>query len=136
MTSKSKWPARAKRRDLAFVGDGPKPQTKVPPIKEEALPVQMQIWMAQGWMEPGTRLYSMGQCTIMVSPPLDPSWGWHMSISHPTRYPTWDEVAKARYALLPQDVNFEMPLPRTEDYVSIHDNCFHVWESGKMRSAR
>lgn len=136
MTSKSKSLGAAKRRDLAFVGDGPKPQTKVPPIKEEPLPVGMIVLIQQGRLEPGTRLYSMGQCSILVSPPIDPAWGWHLSIAHPTRYPAWDEVAKARYELLPTDVNFDMPLPRTEDYVSIHANCFHVWESGKLRSER
>jgi hypothetical protein len=131
------YPIATKRRDRSFhVGEGPKPQTKLPPIKEESLPVQMQIWMADGSLEPGTRLYSMGQCSIMVSPPIDEGWGWHLSIAHPTRYPSWDEVAKARYELLPLDLNFEMPLPRPEDYVSIHENCFQVWQSGKKRPTR
>lgn len=127
----------AKRVDRAFhIGEGHKPMSKVPPIKEESMPGQMQIWMASGELEPGTRLYSMGQCSIMVSPPLDEEWGWHLSIAHPTRYPTWDEVAKARYALLPLDLDFEMPLPRPDDYVSIHENCFQVWQHGKKRPKR
>src|SRR3954452_7604681 len=39
---------------------------------------------------------------------------WHLSISHrtndvparPGRYPTWDEIAHARYELLPADMTF------------------------------
>jgi hypothetical protein len=136
MSSKSKWSMLAKRKDDAFVGLGPRPQTKLQPIKEEPLPVTMIVMIREEQLEPGSRLYSMGQCSIIVSPPVDVGWGWHLSIAHPTRYPTWDEVAKARYELLPLDVDFDMPLPRPENYVSIHSNCFHVWESGKQRSVR
>jgi hypothetical protein len=130
---------KVKRPDRSFAtlgtaGDGQKPQSKVPAITEEALDWRMKDWIASGQIVAGTKIYRMGQCLIIVSPPLNEEWGWHLSISHPTRYPSWDEVAKARYDLLPLDREFEMPLPKPEDYISIHPNCFQVHEHGKRRS--
>lgn len=60
--------------------------------------------------------------------------GWHMSLSFKdhrgrnSRYPSWDEVAHARYELLPGDLNFVMHLPPTDRYVSAHPTCFHLHE--------
>lgn len=120
-------------RHIGYVGFGQKPQTKTPEIKEAPMhPLLIQA-MEQGALEPNTKHYTMGQCRILVSPPHE-DFGWHLSISHPTRYPSWDEVAKARYALLPTDLDFVMVLPKPEEYVSIHENCFQVWEEGKKRS--
>lgn len=56
---------------------------------------------------------------------------WHLSISHPLRYPTWDEIKEARYSLLSRTKDFAMILPREGDYVNIHPNCFHLWEIKK-----
>lgn len=61
-------------------------------------------------------------------------WGWHMSISFRnqrnelTRYPTWDEIAHARYELLPADIDFVMHLPPPGEYVALHDTTFHLHE--------
>jgi hypothetical protein len=60
--------------------------------------------------------------------------GWHMSISFvdhrgkPSRYPRWDEIAHARDELLPADVEFVMFLPRSGEYVALHDTTFHLHE--------
>lgn len=54
---------------------------------------------------------------------------WHLSISHPTRYPTWDEIYTAWYDLVPgagKDFNGAVILPRKTEYVNTHPNCFHV----------
>lgn len=59
---------------------------------------------------------------------------WHLSISHrlddrsPGRYPTWDEIAHARYELLPDDLPFAMMLPPKSEYVAVHDTTFHLHE--------
>jgi len=58
--------------------------------------------------------------------------GWHMSISFRnhrgdlSRYPTWDELAHARYELLPHDADFVMHLPPPSEYVAAHDTTFHL----------
>jgi hypothetical protein len=54
---------------------------------------------------------------------------WHLSISTPTRYPTWDEIADARYDLLPDALRMAMLLPPRAEYVNAHPYCFHLWET-------
>jgi hypothetical protein len=60
--------------------------------------------------------------------------GWHMSISFVdhrgelSRYPRWDEIADARYKLLPEDITMAMLLPPPENYVAVHDTTFHLHE--------
>jgi len=60
--------------------------------------------------------------------------GWHLSISFRnhrrelTRYPHWDEIADARYKLLPDDITMAMLLPPPEEYVAVHDTTFHLHE--------
>lgn len=60
--------------------------------------------------------------------------GWHMSVSFRnqrgefSRYPTWDEIAHARYELLPPDLDFVMHLPPMEEYVNLHATTFHLHE--------
>lgn len=58
--------------------------------------------------------FSKGECRV--------------SISHPSRYPGWEEIKDARYSLLPAGLNFAMMLPPLNEYVNIHQNCFHLWE--------
>ena len=53
---------------------------------------------------------------------------WHLSVSHPFRHPTWDEISDARHALLPEDVVLCVPFPPRAWWVSIHQHCFHLWE--------
>lgn len=61
---------------------------------------------------------------------------WHLSISHrtngpdpqPGRYPAWDEIADARYELLPDDVTMAMLLPPPDQYVNLHETTFHLHE--------
>lgn len=55
---------------------------------------------------------------------------YHLSISHPRRYPTWDEIYTAWYDLIPSSENRTgaIILPPKAEYVNIHQNCFHVHE--------
>lgn len=76
--------------------------------------------------EPGARAYQMGESFILVG--RSKSAGWHISISHPTRYPTWDEIKHARYKLLPPGLTMAMYLPPEEQFVDLHPNCFHLFE--------
>ena len=77
------------------------------------------------------KLYKAGACKILVG--KEPHGNnqrllWHISISHPSRYPTWEEIKRARYELTPKDIEMVMHLPKPENYVNIHENCFHLWE--------
>lgn len=65
--------------------------------------------------------------TILVG--QEPGVGWHLSISHPKRYPTWDEISEARYKLVPNEVTMAMFLPPREQFVNVHKNCFHLFQT-------
>jgi hypothetical protein len=71
--------------------------------------------------------YRMGRLTIFVGR-LPISGEYHLSISHPTRYPTWDEIAEARYKLIPDECTMGLLLPARGRYVNIHHNCFHLYQ--------
>ena len=76
-------------------------------------------------VEPGARAYKLGECLVIVG---HSKLGWHLSISHPRRYPTWDEIKAARYQLTPHQVTMAFILPPPEEYVNVDPTCFHLWE--------
>jgi hypothetical protein len=70
-----------------------------------------------------------GILTVLVA---EEPQGWHLSISHRhrrpgmKRYPSWDEIAQARYQFLPGTLTFAMFLPPLQEYVAVHDTTFHL----------
>lgn len=92
---------------------------------------------------PGTRAWQRevedGHLTVFAGREPDPSFSrpmWHLSISHrtnahpplPGRYPHWDEIVEARYRFIPNETRVAMLLPPREEWVSVHDTTFHLWE--------
>jgi hypothetical protein len=71
------------------------------------------------------RTYRLGECTVIVTREFG---RWHLSIAHESRYPSWDEIAEARYRVLPDDVTMGLDLPPKSEYVNIHRNCFQIVE--------
>ena len=78
-----------------------------------------------GLLEPGTKAYRMGRCTVLLS---RQRIGWHLSISRPDKLPTWEEVRDARYALIPDEAVMVMLLPPRVEYVNLHPNTFQLYE--------
>jgi hypothetical protein len=72
---------------------------------------------------PGAKAYLLGECSVLIS---REHGEWHLSIAHPTRYPTWDEIAQARYRLLPPEIWVALYLPPADQYVNFHRNCFQL----------
>lgn len=68
--------------------------------------------------------------TVVAQEPFGPGGqiGWHISISHPDRYPTYDEIKKARYDLVPDNVTMAMLFPPSIQFVNVHPNCFHLFQ--------
>ena len=90
-------------------------------------------WAAAGGLTVTPSFWSLGNLRVIIT--REPQEGWHLSISHPARYPSWDEIAHARYNLLPQDLTFVMFLPPDSQYVNIEGgnsgragNVFHLHE--------
>lgn len=52
----------------------------------------------------------------------------HVSISNTKRLPRWDEIKYVRYKLMKPDIHVAQILPPREEYVNVHENCFHLWE--------
>lgn len=75
----------------------------------------------------GGRTYRSGALLAIVSQD-GPDKRRHLSISHPERYPTYDEIKNARYDLVPDDVTMAMLLPPRAEFVNLHNNCFHLYE--------
>lgn len=99
--------------------------------KAQRVPTPMEVlklWRAHGI---SGAVYRLGACRIILArEPLGPrgELRWHLSISHPDRYPDWDEIAEARYQLVPNEAMMVMVLPPAEQYVNICDTCFHLHE--------
>lgn len=73
-------------------------------------------------------------CTAMLGrEPLGPGgeMRWHLSVSHPVRYPTWDEIKTAVYGIASlRKVTMGQVLGPVGpgEWVNIAENCFHLYE--------
>ena len=78
-------------------------------------------------------IYRKSECMVLISQDPVTEHGilrmrMHLSISCTRRYPTWDEIKDARYSLLDNNLTMAMMLPPMEEYVNLHNNCFHLYE--------
>lgn len=58
---------------------------------------------------------------------------WHLSVSHSDRYPNWDELMTFRAVFFEDDMEVFQVLPRCDEYVNLHTNCFHLWHKTESR---
>ena len=74
---------------------------------------------------PGAKWYHAGALRVCVN---KENGLWHISVSCPHRYPSWDEIYTAWYDLVPDAAQIAgaIILPRKSEYVNLHKNCFHV----------
>lgn len=87
-------------------------------------------------LDPSTRLYRFRECTVFVSQELtcfsevmsSARARWHLSISHQSRYPTWDEIRDACWELIPDGVTMAQLVSPKREHVNLHPNCFHLWQ--------
>ena len=77
------------------------------------------------------KVYTYGKCQVLLSGPVErEAIGWHFSIAHPERNPTWEEQREARYELCPPEIYMVSILPPKSQYVNLHKFCFHWHEAG------
>ena len=85
-------------------------------------------WL-QDSVPPHLKQYRLGACRILVGKePVHGKLQWHLSISCQHRNPSWEEIKAARYALCPDQARMAMLLPPQNEYVNMHEHCFHLWE--------
>jgi hypothetical protein len=55
------------------------------------------------------RTFGFGECHVILSreDPDDQGLRWHLSISHPERHPSWDEIKTVRYRICGPDIGDE-----------------------------
>jgi hypothetical protein len=70
-------------------------------------------------------MFRMGSCRILIS---KDAGLWHMSISRSDRSPSYDEIKKARYMFLPNEITVAQLFPPKEEFVNLHPFCHHLWE--------
>lgn len=122
-----------KKNHHPTIGKGHGGNSNLPSLREVTQAADARQKALLALMEPGTRVFRMGPCLIFLSPPArrfrNPS-GWHLSISRKDRYPSWDEVTKAWYTLVPNagERYGAMLLPPETEYVNIHNFCFQIYE--------
>jgi len=73
--------------------------------------------------------WTKGHLFVVFSPlEQQPDGLWkHASISHPRRYPFWDEILDVRYSFFGDEDEVFQILPPKREYLNIHKNCFHLW---------
>lgn len=73
------------------------------------------------------RRYQYGPCSVIVT---REHGRWHLSIAHPTRYPTWVEISGAWYKAVPGagSLTAALILPPLHTYINIHSFCMQVNE--------
>ena len=81
------------------------------------------------------KIYMMNGCRILVSHDPSDEGGhiWHISISRRDRDPSWQEIATARYRILPDVEEMAMFLPPLDEYVNLHKFTFHLHEIPRRR---
>jgi len=78
------------------------------------------------FLYPQTKSFSFGPCSILVG--QENEGRWHMSIAHPSRLPTLEEMKEARKRTVPPEVFLCQPFPPRKYWFSLHDYCLHLWE--------
>jgi len=101
-------------------------------------PAPLGLLEARGCTVPGGRLWighvgKHNRRSVIAS--LD-GGALHLSIAHSQRYPTWDEILAVRAWAFPEETEVVMVLARKSEYVNVHNNCFHLWESACGREGR
>ena len=122
-------------RGKARLWEGSIPGTHEPgyvelPIIEIGIPPEVHR-LVHGDLDLELHRFRFGSCTIMLG--HEPSWAtgelrWHLTISHPDRHPTWDEIKTARYRLCGPDTVMAMILPPAAQYVNVEDHVMQLWE--------
>ncbi len=122
MRNRSKQVEATRRRNRSG-GDRPSFQDKGPlPFAEVPVPPEFER-SALNKDNSYVRAYTLGPCSILVTKEFGE---WHLSVAHPSRYPTWDEVAAARYRIVPDSATMAMILPPKAEYINIHSFCFQL----------
>lgn len=85
--------------------------------------------ISQSLLSSGSKAYIKGRLQLLLTPlEAHPDGLWrYASISHPLRYPYWEEILDVRYSFFDSDNDVFQVLPPKSEYVNVSKNCFHLW---------
>jgi hypothetical protein len=119
----------------ARVWDGPIPGTHEPGfveprLREVAVPASLEP-LSRAANE--LHVFTFGECSVLLGHEKvfgEDGLRWHLTISHPRRHPSWDEIKTVRYRLLGPDTVMAMILPEAHMYVNVpeQDHVFQLWQ--------
>lgn len=65
---------------------------------------------------------------IMLGVVVSDDEGWdHVSVSHPTRTPTWEEMCYVKDLFFEPEEECVQYHPKRSAYVNYHEHCLHIW---------
>lgn len=53
----------------------------------------------------------------------------HVSLIYPNRLPSWEDLRQVKDAFFGDDLDAMMVIPKAEDYINVHQYCFHIWQT-------
>jgi len=71
------------------------------------------------------KMHQIGECTALVA---KEDGRVHISISHASRLPTYEELKEARYTLAPAVPYMAQIFPPKAEFVNVHQYTLHLWE--------
>lgn len=81
---------------------------------------------------PAARVFRLGKAQILAEP--DPARGWHLSVSHPDRFPTIEELMRARGVTGETDATFAALLPPADAPADGRGFVVHLLEAAAVGS--
>ncbi|HLJ80674.1 MAG TPA: hypothetical protein VKT52_04240 [Ktedonobacterales bacterium] len=68
---------------------------------------------------------------VIAGVEVTPRWGalLHVSLSYTAQYPSWKDIKLVKEAFYGDARDAVMVLARKAEYISVHPNCFHLWEA-------
>ncbi len=70
-----------------------------------------------------------------IEPHTDGKTWLHISISRPKRNPSWEDIKEVKDIFIGRDKEAVQVLPPQEEYVNLHEYCFHLWHCLEGRVA-
>jgi len=107
----------------------PRGKTKHVIIEVDATKMIEDMMASGEEVQPIIRAYRLGLCFIIVA--YSKKLGWHMSISHPERYPHMEEVRVARENLLSSNIIMALIIQNGQEDMEM-DNTYHLFEINRI----
>ncbi len=70
-------------------------------------------------------VFSHGILNVIVSKDMGL---WHLSVSHPSRIPNYEELKEVRYKFLSDDIYVAQVFPPSKEFVNVHPHTLHLWQ--------